>query len=218
MMPRRDFLRMAAVTPLVPLAVKLPAAAESPTRTLFVVSRGAWNARRARPGMERHRPARLTVHHLGDSAIGPAEQVLRAVQSYHMDHSGHPDIDYHMVIDRSGRVFQGRNPRFRGDTHTSYDPSGHFLVCCLGDFEGIPGERRAHQPTERMVRSLVLTLAWASRRWSIDPATIAGHRDFADTDCPGRTLYPLVRSGELRRRVERVTRQGAIGKVMVTRT
>jgi hypothetical protein len=89
------------------------------------------------------------------------------------------------------------------DTATNYDPKGHFTVMCEGNFE----EQR---PSRAQVDSLVNVLAWASARFDVAPRTIAGHRDHADTACPGSKLQRLIARGEIRRRVkERLAAGGA---------
>ena len=67
---------------------------------------------------------------------------------------GHPDLDYHFVIDRRGHVFKGRSAKFRGDTQTDYAPTGHLLVCCEGDYQGANGAPQ--KPTKAMLRHLGL--------------------------------------------------------------
>ncbi len=83
----------------------------------------------------------------------------------------------------------------RGDTFTEYDPTGHFLVCCDGHFDqqGLPAAQLA---------SLVDVLAWACGHFGVAPSTIAGHRDYAATTCPGRDLAALIADRRLRTLVE----------------
>jgi hypothetical protein len=128
---------------------------------------------------------------------------VRGIQAFHLDSRGHDDIDYHFLVDRRGNVFEGRKVRFRGDTATEYDPSGHFLVCCLGDYEGVSGSPQ--EPTRRELRSVALLFSWASQRWDIPASRLGGHRDYAATTCPGDELYDVIRDGSLRRRIRRIT-------------
>ena len=41
-------------------------------------------------------------------------------------------------------------------------------------------------------------------------ATLAGHRDFAATSCPGTNLYAHIASGDLRRRVDDLVAVGPV--------
>lgn len=225
---RRDLLKAAALAPAAaalgqlspaPSASAMPGAAvgagagvqATGTLELPVIPRAAWGARRPRRRrMERHVPVRLTLHHtdvrMTRQRPSPAE--LRGIQAWHLDAKGHDDIDYHFLVDRQGLVFEGRDVRFRGDTATEYDPTGHFLVCCLGDYEGDPAAPQ--QPTRASLRSIVLLYAWASQRWQIPARRLGGHRDYAATSCPGDALYALVRDGTLRHRIAAVTRASTV--------
>lgn len=172
-----------------------------------VISRSSWRARKPRPGLRRHRPKRLTLHHTGvvltDDRLSPAR--VRAHQNYYMDSSSlrFPDLPYHFMVDRRGNVFQGRDPDYRGDTATEYRTTGHFLVACEGDYDQ---QRR----TRAQLRSMVAVFAWACQEYGIDPATLRGHQDYARTACPGWRLEALVRNGTLAARVARISRRRAV--------
>ena len=170
------------------------------------ICRDAWDAKPPRGDFARHHVRRITVHHsavvLRDNRDAPSR--LRDHQSYHQSR-GWPDIAYHVVIDRHGHVYKGRPSWARGDTATSYDPSGHLLVMCEGNF----GE----QSTSRaQLRALIHVLAWASKRFDVSPRKIAGHRDFAATACPGARLYRLIEDGVIEQRVRRRLRAGGVAK------
>ncbi|HEX6208153.1 MAG TPA: peptidoglycan recognition family protein [Actinomycetota bacterium] len=169
-----------------------------------VICRRAWRAAPPREGLRRHRIRRLTVHHsavvLSDNRDAPGR--FRGHQRAHFG-NGWPDIAYHVLIDRGGNVYRGRSPRFRGDTATDYDPKGHLLVLCEGDFD--------RQPLSgRQVTALVDVLAWACRRFDVKPSTIRGHGDWASTACPGRRLRRKIRSGRIRARVRERLRRGGV--------
>jgi hypothetical protein len=148
--------------------------------------------------MEEHVVERLTIHHTGvaieDNREAPAR--LRAHQVFHQSDRGWPDLAYHFAIDREGNIYEGRAPEFRGDTATSYDPTGHFLVVLEGNFDVEP-------TAQAQLGSLGHLLAWAASRYSVGVESIKSHRDYApgETSCPGDNLYPLVESGELARSV-----------------
>jgi hypothetical protein len=152
--------------------------------SITVISKTGWGAKPAGP-LKSHTPVRITYHHSAVAGANPggAPARIRGYQSYHLD-QGWPDIAYHFLIDQAGRIYQGRNPDAPGDTFTEYDPTGHFLVCFDGNFdsEAVPAES---------VEALVRMLAWGCQRYGIDPATLGGHRDYASTTCPGKTLYAL---------------------------
>jgi hypothetical protein len=93
------------------------------------------------------------------------------------------------MIDAHGHVYAARPVQYVGDTFTSYDPAGHFLAMCDGHFD--------EQPIpEPQLQALADLLAWASAEYGVSLDTIAGHRDYASTSCPGNDLYdklPRVR-------------------------
>ena len=148
----------------------------------------------------------MTIHHtavvLGDNSNAPAR--LRQHQHYHQDSQGWIDIAYHFSVDRNGNIYQLRDPNLVGDTATSYDPTGHFLVVCEGNFD-------EEEVTEEQLNSAALVFAWAAQQFNIPTEKLAGHRDASsDTSCPGASLYAHVTSGDLRGRVDGILAAGPV--------
>jgi len=171
---------------------------------VVVTPREAWGARPADTArMVPHTIERLTVHHAGTQSgtTGPAQ--FRGWQNWHMDGQGWPDLAYHVIIGIDGTVYEGRDPRYRGDTGTTYDTTGHFLVVVEGDFNN-------EQPTPEQVESLTRVLAWAAEEYGVSPSTISGHRDHAATTCPGTHLYALIESGSLASAVQDLLDEGGV--------
>jgi hypothetical protein len=140
----------------------------------------------------------MTVHHtevvLGGNANAPER--LRQHQRYHQDTQGWIDIAYHYSVDRNGNIYQLRSPNLVGDTATAYDPAGHFLVVCEGDFD-------QEAVSEDQLNGAALVFAWAAQQFGIPTSTLAGHRDLAaGTTCPGAGLYDHVTSGDLQSRID----------------
>ncbi len=165
-----------------------------------VISRETWRAERPAAFYKRHHLQKLTIHHQGvtftDARKAPAR--LKSMQRFHKSpERGFTDISYHFIIDPDGNVYQGRPPWAAGETKTDYDPSGHLLVCLLGDFE-------TQTPTPPQLDALVRVLGWGAETFDISPATIEGHRDHARTTCPGKNLHALIADGTLRKRVEQL--------------
>lgn len=179
------------------------AATGSPKR-VDIICKDAWGARPPSGKFRAHTIQRITVHHsavqLTDNRDAPGH-----FRSYQADHQslGWPDIAYHVLIDRHGNVYKGRPSWARGDSRTDYNPAGHFLVMCDGNF-GQQDISRAQ------MTALVDVLAAACRRYGVPRWTIKAHRDYAATSCPGKLLYDRLESGRLRRRVrERLEAGGA---------
>jgi len=171
-----------------------------------MLCREAWGARPARPGGTPQVPNRMTVHHsavvLGANSNAPAR--IRADQRYHQDSKGWIDIAYHMGVDRNGNIYELRNPELVGDTATTYDPTGHFLVLCEGDYD-------QETVTEDMLNGVARACAWAAQRYSISPERLAGHKDFAATSCPGANLYAHIASGDIKSRIQNLVAAGGGG-------
>lgn len=164
-----------------------------PAVEIEVIGREGWGAEPVRGSYVEHRPARITVHHtqavLGDNRDAPAR--FRQHQRLHQSDRGWPDLAYHLMIDRDGNVYQGRPLDVRGDTATTYDPTGHLLPCLEGDFN-------LQDPTDVQIDALVTVVAWMMSTYRIGSDLVAGHRDFADTSCPGDRLYPRLDEIRLR--------------------
>jgi hypothetical protein len=193
-----------------PAASAPPAPTASPTPTSSATSadllcRDAWGARPPRAGGRAHTITRMTIHHtgavLGDNRNAPAR--LRQHQRLHQDEHGWIDIAYHVSVDRNGNIYELRTTDLAGDTATNYDPAGHFLVLCEGDFD-------QEAVTEAQLRGAALAFAWAAQKFRIATDLLGGHRDFAATACPGADLYAHVASGDLKRRIDDLLTTGTL--------
>lgn len=176
-----------------------------PAVLIAALCRESWAAAEPTGDFTAHIIERLTVHHtarlLRENRDAPA--AVRGHQRFHQLDRGWADIAYHFIIDLEGNVYECRPVDAVGDTGTNYDPTGHFLVCCEGNFneQDLPEAMRA---------ALVDVLAWAAEQFDVGSDTIAGHRDWAATSCPGDNLYPLIESGELAAAVDaRIAEGGA---------
>lgn len=178
-----------------------PAAASA-----VLLCRDAWGARPARTGGRPHTITRMTLHHtavvLGDNRNITAR--LRQHQRYHQDELGWIDIAYHVSVDRNGNIFELRTPKLAGDTNTDYDPAGHFLVVCEGNFD-------QEAVTEAQLHGAALAFAWAAQTFGIASNTLAGHRDVAPaTACPGANLYAHLSSGDLKHCIDDLLAAGTV--------
>jgi hypothetical protein len=166
-------------------------------RSVDVICRDAWGAQPATGPYLPHVVDRVTIHHSGvvlrDNRDAPTH--LRAYQRDHQS-LGWPDIAYHFLVDLHGNVYRGRPPWARGDTRTTYDPAGHLLIMCIGNFE-VQGVPRAQ------LSAAIDLAAWGCARFDVAPRLISGHRDWAATTCPGDRLYRSLADGSFRRRVRR---------------
>ncbi|MBU8820410.1 N-acetylmuramoyl-L-alanine amidase [Mycolicibacterium goodii] len=183
--------------PVVPTAVE--------SQPMVQICREAWGAAPARPGGRPHTISRMTLHHtatvLGDNRYAPDR--LRQHQQYHQGDRGWIDIAYHVGIDRNGNIYELRAPELAGDTATDYDPAGHFLVLCEGNFD-------EESVTEAQLDGAAKAFAWAAQNFKLTSDLLGGHRDFASTACPGENLYAHITSGDLHARIETLLAAGPI--------
>jgi hypothetical protein len=181
----------------------LPAAAQAapgaPLAALesTVVPVSAWGGTVADPSKARRHTIRaITLHHQGETWKPETvpEQYLRNLQTWSRNSKNWLDIPYHYVIDGNGRRFAARDIAFAGDTNTEYDPSGHALIEVVGNFEEV-------EPNQQQLDAVVDMMAMLVARHGVSIDTISGHKDNAQTLCPGKNLYRYLESGYFRHKV-----------------
>ena len=188
-----------------PSATSTPATTGASGTSADLLCRDAWGAQPARSGGKLHTITRMTLHHeavvLGDNSNAPAR--LRQDQHYHQDKLGWVDIAYHVGVDRNGNIYELRSTKIAGDTATDYDTTGHFLVLCEGDFD-------QEAVSEAQLHGAALAFAWAAQNFAVATDTLAGHRDLAQTSCPGTNLYAHLSSGDLKHRINDLLAAGRV--------
>lgn len=168
-----------------------------------ILSRKKWGAKAPVAEMKKHSPKKITIHHTAvkQKPERSLAEKLRALQEFSQNEGklgngkskpAWPDVPYHFYIDCKGNVGEGRDANFVGDTNTEYDPSGHLLIVLEGNFE-------EEKPTKEQLESLRQMTRWLMTRWKIPAEEIAGHKDFAKTQCPGKALEDYL--PELRKAV-----------------
>lgn len=181
---------------LVLLVLWVPASAQAqpegvPPETVPIVPRSTWLAAPSDPTRMAPQTVirEIVVHHSDGRAPGPdlEAKVLQGIQSYHMDEKKWGDIAYHFLIAPSGRVFEGRSPVWAGDSATRYQLEGKLLICLLGSYDKAP-------PTDAALRALARFVRYQQREFDVPSSRVRGHRDYAETDCPGRYLSRWLES------------------------
>ncbi len=170
-----------------------------------IVSRAEWGAAAANASMMKAQaPKGIIIHHTGvrQQPKLTLEKKLHGLQSFSMSPgtlSGTKkkkpawgDMPYHFYIDVSGRIGEGREVAFAGDTNTGYDTDGFIQVVVEGEFE-------KEKPVPAQLAALDKLTTWLAAAYRIPPDRITGHDDHAPSDCPGRNLKPYL--DELRGKV-----------------
>ncbi len=147
------------------------------------------------------------VHHTvnaNDYSEAQVPAIIRSIYAYHVKSRGWSDIGYNFLVDRFGRIWEGR---FGGidkpvvGAHTLGYNEYSFAMSAIGNFETV-------QPSDVMLRAYGQLFAWKLSLHGVNPASMSqkvgsstfaainGHRDAGSTACPGKYLYaklPLIR-------------------------
>jgi len=165
----------------------------SPYAALAVMPRSAWT--RSAPVGSRinsmTRINRLTLHHEGWTPVyfddkRTTAQRLEKDRVTHVRDRGWGDLGYHFIVDRAGRVWEGRDVRFQG-AHVKDHNEGNIGVMILGNFD-------KQTPSEQQLASVVRVCQTLGRQYRITPDRIHTHQELNPTACPGRYLQPRIAS------------------------
>jgi hypothetical protein len=152
------------------------------------------------------------VHHTVSANNYTQAQVpsmLRSIYAYHVNGRGWNDIGYNFLVDKFGRIWEGRwggisKPVIGAHTLGYNDDA--FAMSALGTYTSTA-------PTSATISAYQWLFAWKFTVHSVDPRypvsydgdrfnAIAGHRDAGATECPGDALYarlPAIRASVISR-------------------
>jgi len=154
---------------------------------LQVVPRSAWSRRT--PVASRVNPmgaiSRMTVHHEGWEVVNFTDanttmERLRKIENYHIESLKWGAVGYHFIIDRSGRVWEGRPLQYQG-AHVKNNNEHNIGVMVLGNFD-------QQYPSAAQTASLRGTLSNLRHMYSIPFDRIYTHQEINPTKCPGAQL------------------------------
>src|SRR5690554_1252381 len=174
------------------------AACASTSERPDIIERSGWGARAPRSLGAKHTPNRFSIHH----AVSPnndsmsAAQRIRGFQDYHMDGHGWPDIGYHFLIARDGKIYRG-TAEDRIGTHVGGQNTGNLGISFLGQYQpdAVPGMPAA-EPTEAALKSAGHLIRYLADKYNIEVSRskVIGHRENPgqSTSCPGDLLLAKI--------------------------
>jgi len=184
-------------------AIALQATTVTPKPLIY--SRAQWGADESkRDG----RPSYFEVHggfvhhtvNANDYRRRDVPAIIRSIYAYHTQSRGWSDIGYNFLVDRFGRIWEGRYggvDRPVVGAHTLNYNSYSFAMSAIGNFELV-------QPSSRMIQAYAALMAWKLSLHGVSAAStvqrigtkdfqaINGHRDAASTACPGKYLFAQI--------------------------
>jgi hypothetical protein len=139
------------------------------------------------------KPYRITLHHsahddvVASRSTEAAADLIRRIQRYHIEHNGWGDIGYHFIIDGSGQIWEGRSLAYQGAHAGGESNRGNIGIAVIGDFEN-------GRPDRAQVASLTWLVQHLRSTYGIAQSRIYGHWHFKATECPGRSMRPILRA------------------------
>ncbi|WP_051510547.1 SpoIID/LytB domain-containing protein [Intrasporangium oryzae] len=181
-----------------------------------IITRSQWGADESLRSCDPTPVARFkaaVVHHTVSSNSYTETQaagIVRGIYAYHTSGLGWCDIGYQFLVDRFGRIYEGRTGNLTGNTQGA-QASGFnaetFGVASIGDHQTADATSAAKDAIARVV-------AWKAGQNGFDPGGTAqltsaggsrypagtvvtlprtmGHRDVNLTECPGDALYASI--------------------------
>ena len=186
-----------------------------------VETRNSWGARPAKntPSVASGGLKLAVVHHTASSSAYSSAQVpaiLRSMQAFHMDGQGWSDIGYNFLVDKYGRIWEGRGGGITKPVvgaHAAGFNTGSVGVSVIGNYVGANASPAAREAVSRIIgyklqgynvhpqgrvnfRSGGSTTIPAGR--VVNLPVVVGHRDVGSTTCPGNFIYGSL--GSIRHR------------------
>ncbi|MEE2940529.1 MAG: peptidoglycan recognition family protein, partial [Planctomycetota bacterium] len=126
----------------------------------------------------------LSVVASASDSLSASLDTVRRIQREHMNRSlPYGDIGYHFLIDRAGRIIEGRKLRWQGAHAGGANNRGNVGICLIGNFEVEEPTRAAINALERLVFELQSELGIPRRN-------VKPHLEWKETKCPGKNLMP----------------------------
>ncbi len=132
---------------------------------------------------------RITLHHEGWTPVhftdvGHTVERLQKIQKFHIKERRWGDIGYHFIIDRAGRVWEGRSLAYQGAHVADYNEHNVGLML-LGNFD-------QQQPSRVQLASAQMTIINLMTRFRVSAHQVYTHQELKATHCPGKNLHPRL--------------------------
>lgn len=171
----------------------------------------------------------VVVHHTAGTnnySASQSAQIVRGIHTYHTRTLGWADIGYNILVDKYGRIFEGRAGGLHRNivgAHALGFNTGSFGISVLGDYTSTTVPAAARDAVARIagwkLHSTFHDSAKGSESWKVTTSgtrfsvgstrslpRIMGHRDVNYTSCPGARLYGDL--GGIRDEAQRVMDRG----------
>jgi hypothetical protein len=208
-----------------------------PVSAPAIISRAEWGADESigNRGRDFAPLTKAVLHHTAIAEGADAAAQVRGIHRSHVLSNGWSDIGYNFLVDRAGRIYEGRWARdyAPGEVHTGESTSGRIVtaahatshntgtmgIAVLGNYSSTA------DVTAASLGAVARLIAWKFGPRALDPhgsspyvlsngqtstfANICGHRDVVGTDCPGGALWPKLPS--IRDMVAAELQRGLVG-------
>lgn len=127
------------------------------------------------------------------SATQPKMDVgVKEIREWHIK-QGWRDIGYHYVIRRDGKIEDGR-PLDQQGAHTQGHNAKSIGICLVGGVDSAMKAQDNFTPEQwKSLRRLLMMLKVDYKK-----ATIHGHREYANKDCPSFDVQKELKDGRLK--------------------
>ena len=180
--------------------VTRPHSPDTPDGPVRVLHRRKWHARPiGTNSTPMTRPYRVTVHHSGidepsRQSLDEAAQSIKSIQRFHQKERRWADIGYHYVVDRSGRIWQGREIHYQGAHARGNANIGNIGVVLLGNFT----RQRINNAQQRGLERFLNHLCY---KHGLPRSRVYTHAEIlhGKTDCPGPEISRIIDNFRRRR-------------------
>lgn len=165
--------------------------------TLPVIRRADWGWQPLKRTLPTHEISKITLHHGGVDYPPGKDPVkhLRELQQWSRTEKDWIDIPYHFMIDPAGVIYEARPINYPGATNTDYNPTGHALICLMGNYENAT-------VNQEQLQAVIELTAFLAEQFHVPLYDIKGHKDYTETLCPGKNFYQYIENGTIQNRVQ----------------